>query len=475
MKPNIRHVAWLVILCNGMLRSHVAHGAPSLNELLNKLNLNENGTKAETQDASEWHAMITQVTELARQTSNDLRFASSKTDVAIAQKDVASAGFYPSASVNAQVEQSRATDSKAETEVSALQRQINLVLRQNLFNGGNDKRLVQSADRQIATAKDQERMAQAQLDYQVASALLDYHDAILRKDIAEIILAETDQLESVINKKQAAGRAGRIDVEQTKMQQIETRTQAVEIDTEIEGKRKALSTLLGNSANAQQMSDALVTKLTKMRHPEVSAPSNLNASLTTLQQGTIRDQVLRRQIEQAESDLRTSEASRWYPNVDAVASGSLARNDSTTKLDDFRTTSTSRSDPRLAFGLEASWTLWNAKLHHDVRRADRSLVSQNAELASFASQFEMNITQLRVQLQKQLENLPVYRDYFTTANRLYQAQVALYKAGNAEISDVLNTNIQRLNALRNWERQIYQYRLNWFRWRFVTIVGEQVK
>ena len=233
--------------------------------------------------------------------------------------------------------------------------------------------------------------------------------------------------------------------------------------------------MLRGYKGSQDLIEGVIVRLTKLRHPEIKPPSNLNAAIDNLQKSTIRDQILRRQIEQAESDLSSAEASRWYPSLDATASGALARNDSKTRIVDSESQATSRSDPRLSFGLEASWTLWDAKLHYNVRLADRSLVSQTAELDSFSSQFETTLIKLKLQLQRQLENLPIYRDYFTTANRLYQAQVALYKAGNAEISAVLNANIQRLNALRNWERQIYQYRLNWFRWQFVTITGEPVK
>ena len=233
MKLNFYLGVWLNLVCQNLFIAGTVFGATSLPDLLQKLNLSESDAKSDLQDATEWNSLVKQVTDLAHQTSSDLKLAASKTEVSLAQKDVARGGYFPSIRVGANIEQSQTNDSNAQSEINSLQRQINLVLRQNIFNGGNDTRQVQSADRNIATAKAQQSLTEANLDYQVAATLLNFHDAILRKEIAEIILTETSQLESVIDKKQAAGRAGRIDVEQTKMQQIETQTQVLEIDTEI--------------------------------------------------------------------------------------------------------------------------------------------------------------------------------------------------------------------------------------------------
>lgn len=363
--------------------------------------------------------------------------------------------FHPTASLGGSLSKGKSWDLDADVASSSTSQNVSVSAGENLFNGGNDFRNLKIAHFDEAAQRIRLEESGESIAYSVRQAALTFQKAAVHLGIRESSLRDAERLLDISQKKQKAGLVGKIDVfrAQGNIGSARSAVAAARMDKE-EARIRLYSALGveradGTIAGLMQQVES-IGLVTLAQTNDTRPPSN---------QGNVRtysERVAAMTTEQSELRIANARSSRWLPKADISASLGQGKSQSASDATDVTSDSSSRS---LSLGLSLSWPLYSAQAGDAITGAlnDRIIAQAQAESARISALHERELA--RQKLESLSLALAQYAEAFRLQDKLYDMQESLYRAGNVELTVVIENESQRVTALGQWYDALIQWQL----------------
>jgi outer membrane protein TolC len=399
-----------------------------------------------------------------------------RAEASAASTDVARGAYHPQIGLNAQAGDARRTDleegggtARSET------RGVGLTLRQNLWRGGQDALAVEraQADERIAALGREGKGLE--ISYAVRRAALQFNHAAMARLLAEESAKDADELQRLSEKKFGAGQVGKIDVHTASMRSTSAKAQAARASITEHEAELALQKAMGGGPDGLA---ATKEDMRALRGVALAIPATKPA-LDEKLPDPLQSQRAALVQEKATAALSGARRSRWAPALDFTATAGQSMGKTTVSGGEGGAggdptaapgsgDSTDSRERRVDLGLELTWPLWARPKDHQIRVAalEKSAAEADAKAATTAMALEVETVRLR--LADLYDALPLYRQSWEEAGRLYDAQLRLYDAGAIDVFTVTEADSRRLEALRAWYDAVNDVRLTLLRWQGLT-------
>jgi len=344
-------------------------------------------------------------------------------------------------------------------------REYGLNLRMNLFNGGSDWASVKAADRGLSAADIASESQRIRVTVMAQKSIVEFNQAAMELRLAEAASASAADLRSMSLRKFNAGLVGKIDLHKTEVREAEAVVQVTQAKLNLEQAKISLLRTCGiDHSRTNEFAD-VIAPLEKASLP-IPSHEKITQMISAKPPGegavTFAERIATLHSEKADLESKAAYRSRWIPAIDFTAS--LARNTSDPRGDVSSTQNITSTSQTQMLGLELNWKLWAPA---DDGRVAASIASrEKAELK--ASDTRERTQAIRAELMARItslvETLQTLRQAWERTSRLYDAETDLYQAGAVDIFELINSETQRLGALKSWRQSRHSLHLALIEW-----------
>jgi outer membrane protein TolC len=333
-----------------------------------------------------------------------------------------------------------------------------IVLRENLWRGGQDAGQVDLARQEEALAEIRKIHEGEGLAYLLSRSAFTYNFRVFRQMIDEVSLADAMEIRSLADRKFSAGQVGKIDLHLTSMRESGARAAAARAAIETQQAYLELLNLIG----PQESQDAVEQDIQLLTKAALPFPAEL-PELKALDVPTLNEKSSLALQKRAEISLDQNYRARYLPQIDLV--GTLGRNDSSRwlveKEDQKALTKTRGSIVELQF----SWNLWDRSQDHLIRAAAAEKTAATSTLEASRFEASMEAQRLRRYITDLHKTLDISREAYRQAGQLYDAQRKLYEAGVIGIQPLMDAEREKRDAISAWQENVYELQLSLLQWK----------
>ncbi|MDQ3234846.1 MAG: TolC family protein [Pseudobdellovibrionaceae bacterium] len=407
--------------------------------------------------SKEAEAAVARLVDRGLKSHPNLQTREAELQASRARVDAAQGTYQPKLQINANAMRQQIEDLKTDVKSRRDSHDINLVLRENLWRGGQDAGQVDLARQDQSLAEIRNVYEGEGLSFRIARVSLDYNFRFFRQLIDEASLVDAVELRSLADRKFNAGQVGKIDLHLTGMRESGSRAAAARaaIDT-----RQAYLELL-NALGPQEPSEALTQDIQALTKSALPFPSAL-PELKDIQTPTLNEQNSLIVQKRAEITLDQGYRGRYLPQIDLV--GTLGRNNASSWLmenDDQK--ANSRSMDRTV-QLQFSWNLWDRTQDYLIRAAAAEKNAATSEVNAVRHEANMEVQSLKAYIVDLHKSLSISRDAYRQAGELYDAQRKLYEAGVIGIQPLMDAEREKRDAIGTWHQSVHELQLSLLRW-----------
>ncbi len=374
---------------------------------------------------------------------------------ALVDASVANA-YQPKVAATLSLGENRTRSLSQELDTKSRDQSYGLSLRQNLWRGGRD-----GLDIEIAEADEQlaglgARQKTEAVRFNACRAALQYNYQAMQQLLSEEAAKDSSELRRLSERKFQAGQVGRIDVHQASMRETDAKASVAKASLATRQAYFALLKSLGFAAGPGDGTKSAIEALAKASLPFPLRPPALTGTRTN----TLAEDNAALAATKAGLTASSTRRGRYLPEVDLSASAT--RSESRTGGDLPEETD---KTARLGFGVELTWPLWERSLDHRVAAATLEREAAEAKATDARSQATLAAAELKQKIEDLYEALPIYRNAYVEAGKLYDARIKVYEAGAVDVFVVTEADSQRLQALRTWYDAVHEIRLTLLKWK----------
>ena len=412
------------------------------------------GSVTEKQSTSKSEAMssLEKLVQIAAAENRNIAIEESKLAESAAAKKSAWGKFQPG--VNLFAGQSR-NDTKSITNSSTSgsdQKDYGVRLRLNVFNGMADIAAVQSANRGFEAAEFSTEATRQQVALSARKAIIEYNQSAMELLLAKAASASAAEIRSMSLRKLKAGLVGKIDLHKTEVRESETAAQVVQAELSMQRAKLNMLRACGIDFDSAAKISSLTASLEASSLPIPSIDAIRERLDSPQPKETFTELVADRLRQRSDLETSASYRKRWIPSVDLTAS--ISRDQSEPRGIAETVNDKTQKSQNQNIGLELNWKLWapsdDSSIAQSIAARDRAML-QSADAKDRAKTYRANLGH---RIRGLSETLSILRVTWEKASKLYDAQADLYQAGAVDIFEVINSENQRLSALKSW----YQYR-----------------
>jgi outer membrane protein TolC len=371
--------------------------------------------------------------------------------------DAAQGSYQPTLSVQAYAQQAQRHDVQTEQKSKLDGHDLDLVLRENLWRGGQDAGRVDIA-RQDETLAELRKFQESEgLTFRVTEAALDYNFRYFRQLIDAASLADAQELRALAERKFQAGQVGKIDIHLASMRESAARSAAARASIETQQAYHRLLDALGPQESLEGLKQD-IEALTQAALPLPQSLPELKAEPgpTLLEKSSLAQQ------KRAEITLDQNYRKRFMPQIDLV--GRVGRNQNRSWLLDEADQKAMSKFNDTVLQLEFSWNLWDRSQDHMIRAAAAEKNAALHEVATTRHSVSMETERLRTLIVELQDSLRFSREAYQQAGQLYEAQRRLYETGVIGMQPLMDAERDKREAISNWQQSRHELQrslLNW--------------
>ncbi|RZA26398.1 MAG: TolC family protein [Proteobacteria bacterium] len=380
-------------------------------------------------------------------------------DVAARQseKDAAVANYQPILSINANASRQDGKDTDTNIKNHSDGRDVNLILRQNLYRGGIDSGRVGISEQNLLISENNQLFETENLDFSIRRAALEFNYRSLRQLIDDVSFEDARDLRNLAQRKLDAGQVGKIDLYTTTMRESTAKASAARSAIESSQARERLTTLLGPSDQKAELSgDVELLKNRILPYPEVMP------NLASKQVKTFEERNAEAVAKRADITLDQGYRERFLPSLDLVAQLSRSKNSTYYSLENDFDNRVNSSGTFIQ--LQFNWTLWDRRLDHLNKASAQEKLLADAQSATARYTAESEVTRIKVYIQDLYNNLGTAIEAYKASGQLYDAQRRLYETGVIGIQPLIDAEAEKRNAIATWHQNVYELQLNLLIW-----------
>lgn len=374
---------------------------------------------------------------------------------ALVDASVANA-YQPKVAAVGSIGENRTKDLDQDQDVRSRDQSYGLSLRQNLWRGGRDSFDIDIAETDERLAGLGERLKTEAVRFNARRAALQYNYQAMQQLLAEEAAKDSAELRRLSERKFQAGQVGKIDVHQASMRETDAQASAAKARLATRQAYYALLKSLGTFSEPGAATKSALEALTKGSLPFPREAPALGGN----RPGTLAEENAALAATKAGLTASSVKRGRYLPEIDLSASATRAESHTGGDLPEATDKST-----RLGVGVELTWPLWERSLDHRVTAAalDREAAEAKAEDAKSGA--ALAAAELKQKIEDLYAALPIYRNAYVEAGKLFDARIKVYEAGAIDVFVVTEADSQRLQALRTWYDAVYEIRLALLKWK----------
>ncbi|WP_176736595.1 TolC family protein [Oligoflexus tunisiensis] len=407
--------------------------------------------------AKEAEAAMARLVKRGMDSHPALKIREAELQASRARVDAAQGHYQPTLSVNASARQEQRQDLNNEEKSQADGHSMSLVLRENLWRGGQDAGQVDLA-RQDATLAEIRKFHESEgLTFRVTEAALDYNFRYFRQLIDAASLADAEELRALAERKFQAGQVGKIDIHLAGMRESAARSSAARASIE---RQQAYHKLL-NVLGPQESPEGLKQDIEALTQAALPLPEAL-PELKPVPGPTLMEKSSIAQQKRAEITLDQNYRRRFMPQIDLV--GTLGRDQNRSwLLDDADQKALSKANGT-SLQLEFSWNLWDRSQDHLIRAAAAEKNAAHREVEVARHEVNMETERLRNLIAELHQSLGYSRAAYQQAGQLYDAQRRLYETGVIGLQPLMDAEREKREAIGNWQQSMHELQLSLLHW-----------
>jgi len=446
--------SWMVFLVSALITSQGRADTKRMQDVAALLGIDQNQGSAAAKEAE---AAAARLLERGLASHPTLKTREAELLASRARVDAAQGAYQPTLSVNANLWQSHRNDSGTDVRSRSDSQDVKLILRENLWRGGQDAGRVSLARQDESLAEIRKFYEGEGLSLRLTRATYDYNFRYFRQLIEAASLAEASELRSLAERKFNAGQVGKIDIHLTGMRESGARAEAARAAIETQQAYHELMIALGPQESTETVNQD-IQALTKAALP---FPAEL-PELKPIEEPTLSEKNSLALQKRAEITLDQSYRGRYLPQIDLV--GTLGRSGNSNWLvEEEDQKATSRSTDTTV-QLQFSWNLWDRSQDHLIRAAAADKNAAGSEVDAVRHEVGLESQRLRTFIIDLHKSLSISREAYVQAGQLYDAQRKLYETGVIGLQPLMDAEREKRNAISAWQQSVHELQLSLLRW-----------
>jgi len=321
-------------------------------------------------------------------------------------------------------------------------------LRYNLFNDGADWSEAKAAHLSFVTTDTKTEAARQQVALSARRAIIEYNQAAMELLLAEAAAANATEILTMSLRKLNAGLVGKIDLHKTEVRESEAAAQVEEAKLTLQRSKLNLLQACGIDQENAASIEELIVPLGRASLP-LPSPDDIKKRLTTPPpQETLAEKSATYQQEISALETTAAYRKRWIPAVDLTAA--LTRDQTDTRGDLMTGREPTTKSLNQVVGVELNWKLWSPSDDGSIAASIAARDKASLTAADIRNNARVYRADLKTRLNSLLDMQTLLRQTWERASRLYEAHADLYQAGAVDIFEVINSETQRLSALKSW-------------------------